>query len=311
MAKYLAQKTLPIKPSITYCNSGRTAFYFAIVDIKPRRMHLPNFICPILIDVVQRHFPEISIVFYDVKGDLTFDSFDVGKDEVVVVIEYFGLPTKNLHIWPSDNLLLDLTHIPNYQWRNYARYKYFGSLRKLNKIADGGFHSGFQIHKYGAVENVESQLNLRAKSWNELRNAEESLDASFRRCDMSSASLSIFLESDHQELSRLRLRNWQTIQNYLGDSVASFDFDENAIPYIGHLEFASKSDRDFASAELANIGVFGAIHWDTPKLVTELRVAGEANQRFGDRMLSIPLGFDLDEYPLQEILEILSKVKNI
>lgn len=311
MDNYLAQTVLPTKPLITYCNSGRTAFYFAIMEMKPRRIFLPNFICSILIEVVQKYFPEILIAFYDVKEDLTFDFFDIDKDEVVVVIEYFGMPTKNLHIWPSESLLLDLTHIPKYHWKRYANYKYFGSLRKLNKIADGGFHSGFQIHEYGAVENVESQLNLRASSWNDLRKVEETLDASFRRCDMSSSSLSVFLEANHIEESGLRLQNWKTLKNSLGDNLVSFDFNESAIPYIGHLEFASKSARDSAYSELADIKVFGAIHWDTPKMITDLGVAGEANRRFGDRILTIPLGFDPEEYPLEKMQRIFRKVRNV
>ena len=311
MAGYLAQKVLPLRPDITYCNSGRTAFFFAITDLNPRRIHFPNFVCAVLIDVVLKYFPGISISFYEVKEDLTFDFFEVPSDEIVLVIEYFGVPTKNLDEWQTKNLLIDLTHIPKYQWGRYSRFKFFGSLRKMYKIADGGFHSGFQIHKYGEVENVESRLNYVAKTWSDLRRAEDLLDATFRICDMSSASLSVFLRSDHEEEAKVRLRNWKSLKEVFGENLIDLDFSETAIPYIGHLEFKSRTEREQAFLEFSSLNVFGSKHWETPKLVLDRSAAGGANYRFGDRVLNIPLGFDINDYPMLEMAQKITSVTGV
>lgn len=306
MVAYIAQKVLPLKPKITYCNSGRTAFYFAILDLKPRRIHFPNFVGSVLIDVILKFFPDVSISFYEVKEDLTFDFFEVPADEIVLVIEYFGIPTTNLHKWQTHNLLIDLTHVSEHQWEKYSRFKYFGSLRKMYKIADGGFHSGFQVHEYGEVENIESKLIYSATTWGELQKAEELLDDTFRICDMSSMSLSIFLRSDHEEEALNRLRNWKYLREAFGEKLIDFNFSESVIPYIGHLEFKSRSQREKAFLDLSSINVFGSKHWETPNLVLDRSVSGGANHRFGDRVLNIPLNFHLNDYPIKEMEQVIN-----
>jgi hypothetical protein len=311
LAGYIAQKVLPVRPSITYCNSGRTAFYLAVLESNAQRVYLPNFIAPTLIEVLLRFFPEVKIEFYNVRQDLTFDFFEVHEEEMIVILEYFGTHTKNLEKWPADRLLLDLTHIPYHQWQQYSQYNFFGSLRKINKIADGGFKSGFNIYKYGKEENIESNLVYQARTWHDLQQVEELLDGTYRLCDMSSASLSVFLSTNHEEESRNRLKNWFFMKTFFGDALIDLGFDENSIPSIGHFEFNSKFTREFVKQELAKLKVFGSNHWVTPSLVLERNEAGEANTRFGDRVLNIPLGFNLNEYPLEKIKSVITKTTQI
>jgi hypothetical protein len=233
----------------------------------------------------------------------------VSVGELVIIVEYFGLPTQKLEEWPRENLLIDLTHIPFHEWHKYKEYGYFGSLRKLNNLGDGGFHSGFEIHNFGEVENVESRLNFLATNWRELKEAEIELDKSFRICDMSSSSLSVFLDADSRIEAKKRLGNWQMISQALNDYVIPLAFDDVWTPYLIHIEFDSRVDRDLAFLDLAELGVFSSIHWKTPALVSQLNRAGGANERFGERVLNLPLGFQESDYKLKEIVEVLSRYK--
>ncbi len=309
MPEYIAQKVLPKRPNVTYCNSGRSAFYLMIKKIRPHRVYFPNFICSVLIDNLKHFYPEIEIDFYEVYSDLTFERFEVNTGELIVIIEYFGLPTQKLEEWPIENILIDLTHIPFHMWHKYEKYDFFGSLRKLNNLADGGFHSGFEVHDFGEVENIESKLNFLATNWDDLKEAEIELDRSFRICDMSSSSLSVFLEGDSRNEAKKRLENWGIISRALEDFVVPLPFNDLWTPYLIHIEFDSRIDRNLAFSDLSKLRVFSSIHWETPELVSKLNRAGAANERFGERILNLPLGFQRQDYNLEEIVKVLSKYK--
>ena len=132
--------------SIYYYDSGRSALYDTLLDIKLKpgdKFLLPDYIC----DSILLPFKKLGIipVFYNIDKNL-HTSIDIDMEQCVgiLIIHYFGLIQYNpelINIIKQNSLIVieDFAHaIPSYSIiSSYSHYAFF-SLQKCFSLPDGG-----------------------------------------------------------------------------------------------------------------------------------------------------------------------------
>lgn len=115
---------------------GRNALLFALSQIKPKALHLPFYICDSV--TIPPNQLGIPIKWYSIQHDFTPNLPHVEKDEMLLIVNYFGLLTKQLTAYADiyeHQLIIDNTQAwydsPN------ANCWSFNSSRKFFGIPDG------------------------------------------------------------------------------------------------------------------------------------------------------------------------------
>ncbi len=119
-------------------NSGRNAFGYILETLEVKRVYLPLYICPVVLQPLRRL--KIDYAFYSINENLEPDQcFAIGDDEYLLYVNYFGL--KNTAIRQLSEKYTN-TIIDNAQaFFDFPASKTlsFYSPRKFFGVPDGGF----------------------------------------------------------------------------------------------------------------------------------------------------------------------------
>jgi hypothetical protein len=131
-------------------NSGRNAFAYIIESLAVKKVYLPLYICPVMLQPLQQL--QIDYAFYSINEDLEPDqNFAVGGDECILYINYFGLKNATAQKLAQNyaNTVIDnaqaFFNLPS------SHSATFYSPRKFFGVPDGGF----------AYTNKNSMIALR------------------------------------------------------------------------------------------------------------------------------------------------------
>lgn len=121
-------------------NAARTSLRFTLQILKPRRIYLPIYICPSVIDVILKEKIECSFVALDSKLEFK-DIPHLKSDELIYFVNYFGI--KNTYIneklkkIPKHLALVDNVH----SYYNFIESGAWilNSARKFFPVSDGSF----------------------------------------------------------------------------------------------------------------------------------------------------------------------------
>jgi len=264
----IGSKLPPERAERTYFHTGRAAFSYLIGQvIHPNKVYLPTFTCWSLVSAMSRRFPNIELVFYPVRRDLTCIYPDtIKEDEALVFIHFFGHENTGV-LPPCDGTLIeDFSH--SYMSQISPRGDYvFGSYRKIMKVADGGFLWGFFNPIYEPNRKLDTWLRFEAKDWRDVREAENMLDRDWSISDIGSQSLEILLTANESHIRQRRQRNEQFLANNLSVGLPQVIFRNKECPLIHNRIMPSTEERDSLRAYLALKKVFTSIHWPTHELV--------------------------------------------
>jgi hypothetical protein len=122
----------------TALNSGRNAFAYILASHAVKKVYLPSYICPVMLQPL--HQLRINYTFYSINEDLEPNqNFTIGSDECLLYVNYFGLKNSMAQklaqkyvntIIDNAQAFFDLphSHTPTF----YSPRKFFG-------VPDGGF----------------------------------------------------------------------------------------------------------------------------------------------------------------------------
>ncbi|MBL8816716.1 MAG: hypothetical protein JNL58_11850 [Planctomyces sp.] len=311
MKHVVATRLPPRRNPRTWFGSGRAAFTFLLqAVVKPRRIWLPGFICWSLPDVIRRRFPAITISFYHVDRSLKCHYPDhLQEGDAIVVAHFFGAICAIPEVPSGVTILEDLSHVLISDGSVAGHFR-FGSLRKVLRLADGGFVDGCWNPSYESGLPEIRWLRTAARDWRDLREAENMLDRNPAMNDMSSQSLAALLSSDLLTIAEIRRRNEAYLSDHfpIGESLVSFSDQE--VPLLHIRRFESEILRDRTRRKLAEQQIFCSIHWPVHPVVRSTAAhAVTADADWLERhSLCIPISEDYDLKTMQRICEAASEV---
>lgn len=128
-------ENLAVSPALHFAY-GRNALLFALLQMKPKALHLPFYICDsVTIPPTQLGIP---IKWYSIQSDFTPNLPQVEKDEMLLLVNYFGLLSTQITAYADiyqNQLIIDNTQA----WYNTPNAKCwsFNSSRKFFGVPDG------------------------------------------------------------------------------------------------------------------------------------------------------------------------------
>lgn len=302
----IGSKLLPERVERTYFHTGRAAFSFLIGQvIRPKKVYLPTFTCWSLVSAMSRRFPQVELEFYPVQRDLTCIYPDIVREgEALVFIHFFG--HENVGALPpcEGTLIEDFSH--SYMSQISPRGHYvFGSYRKIQAVADGGFLWGFFNPVYEPSRKLDSWLRFEAKDWRDTREAENMLDRDWSIADIGSQSLEIILTANESLIRQKRQKNERFLAQNLSVGTPQIVYRQKECPLLHNRLMPSPAERDSLRAHLASKGIFTSIHWPTHDLVHKCGQNIEDTLWIEKHVISFPV---LHEYGINDMEYICSCV---
>jgi hypothetical protein len=300
----IASRLPPDRTGPTYFSTGRAAFAFLIEDIvRPRRVYLPTFICWSLVSAMQRRFPDVELDFYTVNRRLECEYPDsLTDDDALVFVHYFGHRCVEPQRDNGGTLLEDLSHTLISKPATSGRYV-FGSLRKMYRVADGGFVRGRFNPVYESSRRLDAWLRHNATDWRDMREAENMTDRSWSIQDIDSQSLAVVLSTDERQVQQRRQENDQFLTGNLTIGQPLIRYGASDCPLLHNRLLDTTEERDSLRSFLAQRGIFCSLHWPThPELLARQDSVDISDALWLERhILSIPLA---EHFPVSDMERI-------
>ena len=287
----------------TFFNSGRSAFAFLVMQVKPRKVYLPAYTCWSLVSAMEMRFPHIEVEYYPVDRDITCHYPEyIHEDELLVFIHYFGHENQG-ELPESEGVILeDASH--SYMSRISPRGDYvFGSYRKLLRVADGGFIDAYFNPVYEASRNLDTWLRHEAGDWRDMREAENMTDRGWKMTDISSQSLAVLLASNHDLIRHRRRANdkYLTESIEVGEPLLTYRLGE--CPIVHNRLLATKEERDSLRDFLAQKDIYTSIHWPTHTSIKSSDCDIGDTLWLESHIISIPVSHDYGLNDMEYIAE--------
>lgn len=220
-------------------NSGLTAMYCALKCIKPRRVHIPYFICPTVDMLISSTGYEI--VQYNIDKNFRPINLTCSNDECVILVNYFGLNTDmiNRNYPYFNNVIIDNTQAffadPVFKEKVYNVY----SCRKFIGASDGGYLIGTDLPELGLEQDYSSKRSsflLMQYEYGTNGAYSESIEnykqIKESRKGMSPLTERILESVDYSFVKKARQKNFIEISKYLNSyNELKIDLSENDVPY--------------------------------------------------------------------------------
>jgi len=300
----LASRLPPERTGTTWFSSGRAAFAWLLQnELRPRRIYLPTLICWSLVNVLTRTRPDTEIRFYPVNRQLRPIWPDtLADDEAILFVHYFGYESP---VPPTSGILLeDCSHRP-YSCHPVSDGYCFGSLRKIYRVADGGFLRGRFNPLYESDRHLDAWLRQQASDWRDLREAENMTDRHWKITDIGSQSLSTVLTADDSVIAQRRLQNERFLYNHLKVGNAVKPYDDSECPLLHHRYLPSSTERDSLRKYLMSQRIFTSIHWPAHPLLRQAQDSVDCTDAFAieELALSFPVSQDFGEREMTSICD--------
>lgn len=307
------------RPHAAFVNA-RSAFAALIVQLQPRTIWLPAFLCPAMVSPVWAE----RVRFYGIEAgfipDLSRVETEARPGDLLLVIATFGQPMgleveaaiarrPDLHVVEDRAQALGAGSAAEGRWLLY-------SPRKLLGVADGGLlvapDAAAILPRAEPINAAHAEAlwrapNLRATDPDGLENslwhaANQGKEAAMTvsRASISPESLAILQRVGMTELAEPRRRNWRALDARLRPWSALAA--EPPAPPLGYLLDLEPEVRDRLRASLSTANVFAAVHW--PQLASP---ADDFPREHGwtRRLLTLPCDHRYEQADMARIADLL------
>lgn len=281
--------------NVIWTNLGRSAISLAISDIVlkggGRKVFLPSYICPSVINTFESLGIEIEYYFYCIKTSKFEGIPKKLNNNIFFLVHYFGKKNDSLlrmckELYSEDGYIIEdcvqaaFTELPPLKERYYRIYSY----RKFTEVLDGALlvsYSPLEVEVDGNISNslfVKSQLIgkvLKGLDLNEtyyldrLKSSEGSLALKNQPTQMSDLSKYILERLNIDYIKKQRQSNWILLNellqkstlliNYIKPLYNSIDIEEIPLGYVICTKY-----RDELRSYLIDNSIYCPVHWDLP-----------------------------------------------
>lgn len=294
---------IPSEQRFGYANA-RSALAHLLLDLKPKRIFLPSYICNAIVSACQ--FAGLEPIFFPqntfLDPNVEWLRNELKSGDGLLAVNYFGKP-------PYSEFLEFVENSPEIQfiedcaqsldmgqpsWGNYCLY----SPRKIIGVADGGYIVSKRPNNF--LKSAEPSNNDGSHLWRPLllrsefplqselwfpiyKENETQAIVSSRQITLHSHQL--LQQIDALEVESIRKRNYAILQSEL----KNISFFQNEIINFVPLGFPvrlTSGKRDRLRDYLIENGIFPAIHWiDTPipSILSEELLTLPCDQRYCEK----------------------------
>lgn len=262
--------------------SGRTALRYIIRDIQCkqdiRSVVLPAWCCETM--VIPFLDAGINVDFYPVyvkDGRLVQDVANTGRNDAILVMDYFGYTSESDYSWYPGTVIRDMTHSVFSKKYTDADY-YYGSLRKWCGIYTGGYtwtDGTFRARDDVETTEPEEYVRMRRIAMNhkqmylcgrikeknylgEFAEAEKMLEEEKGIYYASSRDVALAECLDMNLIRRTRRRNAGYLLEWLSGIAVFKEIKEEDCPLFVPV---LTDDRDRIRKKLTDAGIYCPQHW--------------------------------------------------
>lgn len=234
-------------PEAIRLNSGRSCLEYILKARNYKKVWLPYYTCDAMLQPIMRN--GLDYEFYHIDKDFHIaDKIHVGKDEVLVYTDYFGLMddyAREVAYEYSPNVILDNTQA--FYTRPRRNTDVFNTCRKYFGVSDGAYlftdaKLDMDIPQDHSRERMKAILDRQDRSpeeaFQEYHDSEDSLSTCGMRT-MSKLTQSIMDSIDYTDVANRRLRNFYRLDKALASTneihfLISCDTVPMVYPYYSH-----------------------------------------------------------------------------
>lgn len=295
-----------LHPRARAFHTGRACLAALLAHKRPKLVHLPFFICHVIVDVVRAL--GIDYRFYAI--DETFTPVDLpspSPNELLLLVNYFGLQAPVLaplvHEF-GDRLIIDNTQ--GFFEIGDTRCWSFVSARKFFGVPDGAYLYTPESmpldvgppFKPRVTHLVNSLYGLRRTAFRQFRKGESQLTADLLQ--MSELSMRLLASYDYNRVAETRRSNYHVLHNALkGINLLQVSMPPTAVPYCYPLVI----DHHISRAALASQSIYVPTLWQ--EVIDSKTEAFELERRLAACLLPLPIDQRYAEVDMLELLERL------
>ncbi len=207
-------------------NSARSAIHLALKTLGVRRVFYPRYYCPSTIDAIRSFGYEL--VEYPIGFDLEprSDSLSPECDDAVILVDYYGILGERLLPWVERYSKVIIDNAQSFFARPVCRRGVItvNSCRKFFGVSDGAYAISADLlsspdweldESASRIDFLAGQVERGSNAYYEpMLKSKVSLAKSMR---MSAFTRRVLASIDYEWVRAVRLRNYQTLHEELGD----------------------------------------------------------------------------------------------
>jgi len=286
-------------PNALALSNGRSCIKYVLNTESPNKVYLPTYTCSSVISAIKS--TKIPIKFYDVDEKLDFQIPKIDKNDLLIVINYFGLHEDKIELankMYQNRLLVDNTH--SYFRGGYNDSYFLTSARKHFGIPDGAFLYGPSFNDSAICRNKNVSLDHNVLRFNgNLRDAylkykEEEKKITTDILGMSNISRALLRNISFIESAKKRFSNYQIIHQHLS-KYNVLKFSHKSPPIFYPLLLNKKMNK----SKFHSQGIFIPTIWPESH--------HPINKMIGDKLLPIPIDHRYDHNDMIRIIKSIKK----
>lgn len=289
-------------------NSGRTAIWRALKDMSIKKVYIPYFYCPTVIDMIRK---EYELCFYHINKDFLpelVDNFD--EESAIILVNYYGIMNEQISdlFHQFENVIIDNAHSfysqPIIKKNVYNIY----SCRKFFGVADGAYLIAKQFNRnvdfdkeisYNRFVHLVKSIELGTnEAYSENLENEDYIGSRF--LTMSKLTQRILASIDYEKIKMKRAFNYHVLHEQLKD----IQMLKNIPPSIPAYCYPLLCDKDMREKLILN-------HIFIPTLWKELinpKFEGTFEYKYSKYLLCLPID---QRYSESDMILLANTVKEI
>jgi hypothetical protein len=293
-------------------NTGRNAFEYILRAKSYQKVFLPYFTCEVIFEPLQKLNIAYELYYIDEKLQPIFDFNKMGKQDVFVYNNYFGLCDRQVNeiAVKCKNLIIDnsqaffslpLPHIDTF----YSPRKFFGLPdgaylyidRRLNSNLEQDVSMYRFEHLLGRIDiNAEQYYDIFKKNNIELKNQPIKI--------MSELTQKLLNSINYNEARKKRCANFQFVHNRIRNSnLLNIELLDGSVPMLYPLLI--KNGRKLKNKLIEN-DVFTATYWPS---VLEKTESSDWEFFMVDNLVNIPIDQRYSENELILVLNLIEELR--
>lgn len=290
-------------------NAGRYALEYILKAKGYKKLWVPYYCCDTVLQPVKNL--GIDYGFYHIDKNLEIvDKVDVGKDEALLYVDYFGLKGSysdySVVTDYGPNVIIDKTQA--FYDKPKENVDTFYSCRKFFGVADGAylftdkklFEDLARDHSSDRLKAQLDRIDLSPEeAFREFHAASRELENSGIR-QMSKLTQSMMDAIDYSDVANRRMLNYQYLDKFLRESNgAQFNFDCETVPMV----YPYYSKKDGLRQYLIKNHIYVAKYWPN---VTEWVDKDSIEYDLAEHLIPLPID---QRYGEEEMKFIIEKIK--
>ena len=288
--------------------SARSCLYALVVTVRPKRVHVPNYICDAIPDVISR--AGFIVETYELEnGFRASQKIDVRSGDLVILVNYFGLceevVREQLEVLPPEAVVVDNSQA--YFQPAFPCLANIYSPRKFIPVPDGGFietevalpteQSDEEASLYRFHYLLKRVGNEPESSRQDYLAAEKSLEVPALR-QMSALTSAFIRAADHDLIATRRRENFRAFGEVLTANELHFDLGDQ-VPLVYPLIIENGC---FLRESLIESRVF------TPRFWRNLTPRNEFENDLMNSSVFLPIDHRYNSSDVERIYSLIRKI---